>query len=448
MRKLIKLTEEHVRLIVESLISERLGVPSNITETAEQILEQIKDEINRIKHEEIINPNEDYDYSTLLTGDYNISDYFFNQIDLKISARRHIYPNARPTLASATAGFISDIKGTKLVKVGEGIKFSITMLFAVGTNWNLEQLLESLNTDRESILSVLTHELEHAYKSYKEPSASAESRSSYNAAQIIEFNNIPPIRDFFFYSYYIHQVENSTRPSEFYSRLKSQNITKKQFMKFYEKSDIVETLKRIKNFRLSKLISDLHNYIPQIDDIFHKLIEAKIPNIQIYQGDDENQKIDAFLNIIYELINRVKSNTFFDILKRNIGPLDALFNPQKFYQDMKDNQKIMDNYIKKIEKYKNYQNFFGNEEKRFIFVADGTLRKLGKLYDMAKDDLNEEKSSMIVDWDLYHKINKTSEKTLEEIKKMLHDMSKDDKDYPFLIKDNKKTTKQNKKPSK
>ena len=69
-----------------------------------------------------------------------------------------------------------------------------------------------------------------------------------------------------------------------------------------------------------------------------------------------------------------------------------------------------------VAKDKNYRNFFGNEEKRLNFVADKTIKKLAKLYDMAKD----EKSS-IVNWDLHHKINKTAEKTIEEVKKLFRE---------------------------
>lgn len=53
-------------------------------------------------------------------------------------------------------------------------------------------------------------------------------------------------------------------------------------------------------------------------------------------------------------------------------------------------------------------------KKRLNLAADKMIRKLAKLYDMVEHD---EKSS-IVNWDLHHKINKTAEKTLKEIKNL------------------------------
>ena len=69
-----------------------------------------------------------------------------------------------------------------------------------------------------------------------------------------------------------------------------------------------------------------------------------------------------------------------------------------------------------MRKDKNYRNFFGNEEKRLNFVTDKTIKKLPKTiqYGKRRKILNRKFES-------HHKINKTAEKTIEEVKKLFRE---------------------------
>jgi hypothetical protein len=77
---------------------------------------------------------------------------------------------------------------------------------------------------------------------------------------------------------------------------------------------------------------------------------------------------------------------------------------------------LLKKYTNRALKDKNYRTFFENQEKYLNFTSDKVLRKLAKLYDMAKDD-----TSSIVNWDLHHKINRTAKKTMNELKKLFRE---------------------------
>ena len=231
---------------------------------------------------------------------------------------------------------------------------------------------------------------------------------------------------FLYYSYYAHSIEEIVCPSEVYSTMRTMNITKSQFDEFFKNNDVIKLLKDIRNFKMDKMISDLYEYIPQIDEFFNYIekdehLPFSIPN----RGNTSEEKIHAFLSIVYQLIVHSKIGTYADFLNRTVQITNPLLvflgvmsadETLKAEESIRKRNEMLKKYIIMVAKDKNYRNFFGNEEKRLNFVADKTIKKLAKLYDMAKD----EKSS-IVNWDLHHKINKTAEKTIEEVKKLFRE---------------------------
>lgn len=66
-------------------------------------------------------------------------------------------------------------------------------------------------------------------------------------------------------------------------------------------------------------------------------------------------------------------------------------------------QKYFTQFIKKLNKFKNGQQFLEYQEKYFKFVTTKIMKKLSKLYDMTKKDNTNES---IVNWEAYHKVVK------------------------------------------
>lgn len=426
MKKVIRITESDFHKIVKRILTEKMGVPDNITQTGVQIYDALIHQLNSREYDE-----SDGDYEITIDNIFKIGDYEFDEVLITLRTGEHIDPTSEPKLASCTVA-LPNIPGKKFFIKGN-VDLStvrIMMIFAVGKEWNLDSIINAMINDRPNILSVLTHELKHAYDKFIQPTHSFHSRSSYESAQQMKFKGIDPINEFFFFLYYIHEIESSVRSSEFYADLKANNITKKDFKDFFNKSRMIENLKNIKNFKFSDLVAKLHNHIPDIEEFF-TYVEDKGQIIQ--RGDTDDEKVNNFLNLIFRYTINGRINTYSDILKHSIDPFRMMFAQMTNHPDeeIENKEKMVEEFAKRAQKYKNYQDFFGNEQKIINFAADKLIRKLSKLYDMAQNNINEGDSS-IVDWELYHAINKTEEKTIESVKKFLREKSEGVKDNSFI----------------
>lgn len=447
MRKIVRLTESDLSMIVKRVLAEKMGVPDNISETAEQLYNEIYNHFSSDTTK--LSPNDQPPRLDLI-GDYDVSDYHFKAVYVFVTPKKHVDPTAKPAFLMFQVASPQKVQNYRFVSSSDSSKFALNIVVAVGDVWSLSDVADSMNDEKDHVISVLSHELHHAYVGYKVPSESPQKRTEYAAVQSIKLYDIEPIAKFLHYSYYIHSAEDIVRPSELYSLMRTKGITKSQFRKFFEENDIVKMLKDIRNFTLDGMIKDLYNYIPQIDKLYDFIEQDQDFPVKLRRPSSDKGKIITLLKIIFELLNRAKIGEYFNFLKSTITPMDLvasiLGREHNAPDPFKERDKMLNMYIKKIQKYKNYQDFFVNEQKRLNFVADNRLRKLAKLYDMAKDDIQEEKD--IVDWDLYHKINKTEEKTMKALKEMLRDMSKDDNEYSFLIKNKKKNSSSKTNPSK
>jgi hypothetical protein len=184
-------------------------------------------------------------------------------------------------------------------------------------------------------------------------------------------------------------VENLVRPTEFASLMKTHDIDKKTFYDFLTNSKMYTMMKDINNFTYEGLRSDLKNYIPEIDRVLNNVTD------KTFNSDEE--KIDEILRLVYiNLVNNtldmtksLMTNNFFEDMMGFRGEKDVLF------------KKI----VKSVIKFEsNIKNFYLYEEQKFKYISGIMMKKLSKLYSMAKD----EKSS-IQNWDLHHKINRTNE---------------------------------------
>ena len=184
-------------------------------------------------------------------------------------------------------------------------------------------------------------------------------------------------------------MENLVRPTEFASLMKTHDIDKKAFYNFLTNSKMYTMMKDINNFTYEGLRSDLKNYIPEIDRVLNNVTDKTF--------DSDEEKIDEILRLVYiNLVNNtldmaksLMTNNFFEDMMGFRGEKDVLF------------KKI----VKSVIKFEsNIKNFYLYEEQKFKYISGIMMKKLSKLYSMAKD----EKSS-IQNWDLHHKINRTNE---------------------------------------
>jgi hypothetical protein len=181
------------------------------------------------------------------------------------------------------------------------------------------------------------------------------------------------LNDFLFYSYFIHSIENVVRPTEVASELKSDNISKKDFLKFLINSETYKNLKNAQNFTYEGLKESLYQYIPNIKQ---QMDEEDFD----YEGMSDNEIIDLILKIFLINLSNWKGDEMYKRLISN--PLEMILG----FKGEKD--KFFRRFIGYIQKFgDNYEKFFKTEEKRFHFVATKMIKKISKLYDMAKNNV-------------------------------------------------------------
>ena len=178
--------------------------------------------------------------------------------------------------------------------------------------------------------------------------------------------------------------------------MKSNKIGKKDFYDFLTNSKMYTMMRDINNFTYEGLKSELKDYIPQIDEILNRVSE------KTFNTDEE--KIDEILRLVYvNLINNTL-NTTKSIMVNNVFESMLGFSGEK--------DELFRKIVKSVLKFEdNEKMFYLFEEKKFKHISGIMMKKLSKLYSMAKD----EKSS-IKNWDLHHKINRTNENIQSEYK--------------------------------
>jgi hypothetical protein len=205
--------------------------------------------------------------------------------------------------------------------------------------------------------------------------------------------------------YYIHAIENLVRPTEVAYSMKRKNITKSQFKEFLENNRVYTELLEIRNFSFDDFITQLKEQEERLDKLIEHVNEDP-SNMTI------DEKINRVLEITYidlvnnrmELFTIMTEHAMDDFLRfgSQLGLLPS--NAEEKVKQLEKTDKIRNKFLSQTIKYqKNPTKFFENEFERFQYVANKMLKKISKLYAMAKDD-EQPVSESILNWDLHQQI--------------------------------------------
>jgi hypothetical protein len=281
----------------------------------------------------------------------------------------------------------------------------LTITFAVGENWEPEGLIQKMEEERDEHVSSLAHEIKHKYDKQSKKFGLMGPDADYQATQRRGHFGIPAIdRVFYRYMYYIHAIENLVRPTEVAYSMKRKNISKSKFLDFLQTNRVFRELVEIKNFTFDDFISQLKEQEERLD----KLIE--------HVGEDPSnmtvdEKINQVLEIAYiDLVNNrmelfmiMTEHAMDDFLKfgSQLGLLPS--GAEEKVKQLEKTDEIRRKFLSQTMKYeKNPKKFFEDEFEKFNYVANKMLKKISKLYAMAKDD--EQVSESIINWDLHQQI--------------------------------------------
>lgn len=353
---------------VSKIISERLGVPDNIADVAEALYDKI---INILPNSIDIDDLQKEKFK--IPGKYNVGDITIN--GFKIGFTYQEYPeNTLAGLQHRMVGKLSQ-KMSKIFMIYTNYdNIAIIYLNLVGDkSMTGKDVKDIMRNNKNKLISSLAHEIKHYYDSIKNPYEELTTRADYGAKSNVSLGQITPINKLIHYMYYIHNIENLVRPSEMYTLIKINKINKKQFYDYFTKHNIFEKLRTIKNYSYDELINDLKNNIPEIKNAFDS-------NNISYEGYSDQQIIEEVFKLTMIALGNFKGESIRDTL---IG-----FSGEK--------QKFLNNYFNNLESdIDNPKHIFKKEIKKMNFMAEKTIKKIAKLYDMI-DEPNENLNEIIL----------------------------------------------------
>ena len=391
-------------IITESqcrIINEALGVPDNILNAAEELFNIVAQNIKSINYK-----SDDYNFE----GDVDIELGYNKKIvidhyELLVDVKN--YDGYEGDVDIASMGMSQTFKFDKdimMKKIKPSTNASLTITYVVPEEWEPNQLYDALMNNKNEHLASIAHEIKHKYDKQSKRIDLIGRDVKYTANQRISTFAIPVIdQKFFRYLYYISIAENLVRPTEVASKLKSENITKSQFRGFLENNRVYKELMEVKNFTYEKLIEGMYERMDRVDALLDHI------NEDTSQMTDQ-EKIKRVLELVYINLANIKMETFDEMVSSKEDSLKQFFKQlmggvPSFISD--DNEKNMEQlrqkFINSVIKYeKDPLKFFQVECEKFNYVATKMLKKIGKLYAMAKDD--EPVNESIINWELHQKL--------------------------------------------
>ncbi len=395
--KNIIITKSQLRLITEAL-----GVPDNILDAADMLYNIVERDIKSINSVE-----EEYEFDgeiELELGDKN--KIMIDSYELTVKIETIDGENGVLDIISmGMSGGFGFNRDVFMKETEPSTTLELTITFAVGENWEPEGLIRKMEEERDEHVASLAHEIKHKYDKQSKKIGLIGPDALYQATQSRGNFGIPVLdRVFFRYMYYIHGIENLVRPVEVASLMRSKNITKSQFRDFIQNNRVYRELVEIKNFTFKDFINQLKENEDRLDALLNHIGEDP-SNMTI------DQKIDRVLEVAYidivnnrmEMFVRMTEHHMDDMLKfgAQLGMLPRHLEPEvkKLQKTDEIRQKFL-NYVMKYEK--NPTKFFEDEIENFQYIANKMIKKISKVYALAKDD--EQVSESILNWDLHQQI--------------------------------------------
>ena len=392
-------------IITESqlkFINEALGVPDSILTAAEEMFDIVVNDVKSIDEKK-----DTYAFSGDL--DFELGDkkkIVIDGYELTVNVEELDGYDGNVLIMSMGMGQSFNFDREVMMKrIEPSTTAEIEITFGVSENWEPHELYDTIMKERVKHLSAIAHELKHKYDKQAKELDLVGRDAEYTATQRMSTFGIPVIdHKFFRYMYYVSIAENLVRTTEVASELKSKNITKSQFKEFLENNNVYKEFIEIKNFTFNSLIEGMKEQMNRVDALLEHI--GTDP-----ENMSENEKIDEVLNLVYVNLVNLRMGIFNDMISdkadkiRNFLKLMSK-NVPSFMED--DDKEKMDNLRSKFLNYLiKFQNdptgFFEAECEKFNYISTKMLKKISKLYAMAKDD-EQPVSESIINWELHQKL--------------------------------------------
>jgi hypothetical protein len=373
------------------LLNEALGVPDGLPETAKKIYFGI---LNSIPHS--ANFNRLNGLKLLISGNYIVGDYSFNKVNFDI---RIVEDNDFKLLGMSTGtdmvldkevknniGSVGSVKN-RYIHVSRDLRqrpqtpygFDLSVDFSGPKSGPKmvrgEDILKYFIQNKNKMITIIGHELMHLYDFYKNKKRNLNTQVKNILSQLDLSIDIPSLTTFKQMLYFVNSNENIVRMSEIGSAIVAGDVTKKDFTKLLEKDDTFNILQMIKKYSFSNFKSDI---LKDKEKIVNVLIYNNVipPFFKNYLMIDNNKFLETAMDFFREIIKQSETNLLNDFLTT------GKYNNGNKYSDDEKKEVLRKQNLGKGE---NGEQYFEKMIKSFNFEAEKVLRKIFKLYAMAKD---------------------------------------------------------------
>lgn len=380
-----------MKQLIRKVLNEALGVPEGLLEVGEELYNIIENKLKRLPSEL---PEEKNFH---INQNFKILDFFIKKVILTIEYTEtdQVEEVDFYSMAFKNASRFNNEK-FHLINVIDNDTIEVIINFAGPEGSTKKDLLNYYTKDRRRLISSISHELGHAFNFYKKKISPIKSTATYAGLSRLSFP-IKAIQKFLHYLYYIHSIENIVRPIEVASMMKTGEIDREGFYDFITNDRVYKMMKEINSYSYQQLRNELEEDVSRIAH-FLKQIGVK----RTFKTSDE--VIDELLRIVYINLMNHTIGTAKEMMFQN--PLEEILG------FIGDKEKFFNRLVNSFTKYEEYpEKFFQKEEKNMKMVSEKMMKKLIKLYDMAKIN-----PKSIENWELHHKINRTGEQFETELK--------------------------------
>ena len=361
-----------MRDLIKKILREEVGVPRGIVDSAQRLYNDI---ISRLKRKTITGNSNFILTFKNVNGKYSFSDFQdFESIKVEFEFKEYSETDMHKGILILGMGHNSQSRlddGFELINLDtDNINLSIDLAIPETINEiDNKIIIKTLEDNKQMIVSSLSHELKHAYDGFKKPSEGLKQRSQYNVYSGTRFG-IEEIDEFVYFLYFITVIENLVRPSEIYSLMQQGEISQKDFLNFISSNRTYSTLKKINEFSIDKLIESLKQKPEQVDNLLSNVEDYEMP-------DSVDEKINDLLKVIYLELQKKTLQRAHSMLTNNF--FEALFGLSD------EKMKFLNSFESEILKFKNNPlKYFEFQEKKFKFVSEKMMKRLSKLYSLAK----------------------------------------------------------------
>ena len=399
-------------------LNEKMGVPGGIEDAAEKIYNSTISTLSDSGVREYLNkyiavigrPTFDIPIPSVSYGSETITI-------VKHTIEFHNYVDTEPEVSSLSVSFGGDpIKGsfTKMKNKKDVVLEIFThVIFDFEKYSTIDVVNYFKGKDKTEYISSISHELMHEYDNRKRKTTSFKDRARYNTESNFRAG-VKQIDDFLHKMYYMNAIESVVRPSQVFTKLKKDGVTKSGFLKAIRNDNTWKSLEDAREFSVDGMIDDIAN-----DDISMKSIREILDSINAWylvkgNKDDDRAIVDAMLNLVFINISNMNREHLDQCIDRVIShdPFIMLFKETE-----EQAQSAYRNMMKDLDKYKeDHIGYYKSIERYFKTESNKVMRKISKLYDMMPDDTTLNNKS-IINRELHQKIsNKKSDVTDTEIR--------------------------------